>query len=290
MTCGPTRGGSTRSGASAALGRRSREPVQDPPKGRPGVEWRRVLPALTKRVRDVVDHRSPQLHLHVMPSGTFAVVVGFELGPLRIADMARVVVAAVHEVHSTDERNVVGRLGRVADHSDLLVVTTAPADPVVEQHLAAGLVHRTGEHQVLLLRVRRGVRSPHQPVHANTALREIPEHLRDLRAGTRRGTRRRRLRDRSGRPSLRDRRCTAPHTTAGNTRCRRQGSPRGCLRSTEHRRGDDRSRWRDCPARPSPGTNHRRACLIMAALSATQAAAAPRYGAWSRRRVKVRRQ
>ena len=75
------------------------------------------------------------LDLHVVPrrSGTVAVIV--ELRGLRITAVVFVVVAAVAQVDATDERDVVGRIVRVADDDELLVMAAAAPHPLVEQDL-----------------------------------------------------------------------------------------------------------------------------------------------------------
>ena len=157
--------------------------MQHPAQGIAGVEWRRIFPAFAEGECDVVNDRSGQRDLHVMPSGTFPVVIGIEVSGLWITEVAIVVVAAVHEIHSADERDVVVGSVLVADHHHLLMMAPATTYPIVEQHVAARLVHGPGEHQVLLFRIRRAVGAPHEPVYANASLHQIAEHSGDLGAG-----------------------------------------------------------------------------------------------------------
>ena len=55
-------------------------------------------------------------------------------------------------------------------------------DPLVEEHLAAGFVHRLDEVQVLLLAEVRlvGMRTPHEAAHVHAFARAVGEHLGDL--------------------------------------------------------------------------------------------------------------
>ena len=69
--------------------------------------------------------------------------------------------------------------------NELLVVAPAAPDALVEQDLAAGLVHLLVEREVLLLaevRLRR-VRPPEQPAHVHAAPGEVGEDVRELGAG-----------------------------------------------------------------------------------------------------------
>ena len=70
-----------------------------------------IGPALGERVRHVVDGRSVQLELQVVPRRPFAVVLVVELHGLRIAEVPGVVAPAVAEVDPADERDVGGGIG-----------------------------------------------------------------------------------------------------------------------------------------------------------------------------------
>ena len=159
-----------------AFGRLARESVQEPAEGIARVERRGILPALAERERDVIDGWATQRDLHVVPSGTFPVDIRVERCWLWVAEVPMVVVAAVHEIHSADEGRVIAGSRLVADHDDLLMMAPATTDAIVEKHFPARFVHGAGEQQVLLLRVRGSVGTPHQPANADTLSQPIGEH------------------------------------------------------------------------------------------------------------------
>lgn len=72
----------------------------------------------------------------------------------------------------------------MADHDELLVMRPAEPDPLIEQHLAAGLFDPFAEVLVLLLAVGKLVqmRPPHQPLDDHAAFRRCAEHLGNRRA------------------------------------------------------------------------------------------------------------
>ena len=149
------------------------------------VERRGIGPALGERVRHVVDGRSVQLELQVVPRRPCAVVLVVELHGLRIAEVPGVVTSAMAEVDPADERDVGGGIG--APHDDeLLVVAAAVADALVEQHLTAGLVHDARERQVLSLAEvhRLRVRPPEQAPHVHAATGQLGDHVADRGPGT----------------------------------------------------------------------------------------------------------
>ena len=92
-----------------------------------------------------------------------------------------VVAAAVAQVDPAGEGDVPLRVVRVAQHYELLVVRSAAADPLVQQHLAAGRLDVVAEAAVLLLAVREPVqvRTPEQPLDDHPALGGGREQLRD---------------------------------------------------------------------------------------------------------------
>ena len=70
----------------------------------------------------------------------------------------------------------------MAHEHQLLVVRPGPPHPLVQQHLAAGLVHHLGEVDRLLLAEVRlvRVRPPHEAPHVDAPLDEVDEHGRQL--------------------------------------------------------------------------------------------------------------
>ena len=89
----------------------------------------------TKRAQQIPHHRAADLQRDVVPGRT-GPVAPIHRRLLRIAQMARVVAAAVAQVDPADERDVRGRIVAMPDDEQLLVVRGQPADPLVEQHLA----------------------------------------------------------------------------------------------------------------------------------------------------------
>ena len=147
---GPS-GGAGRDGRGRPRLRRVvREPVHEGAERVPGVQRRRVVPALGEAPRQVVDRRAVELELEVVPGGLHAVVRVVELDDLGISEMIAIVSTAVTEVDAPDERDVARRVV-VLDDDELLVMAPAPPDPMVEEHLSAGLVDVPGEREVLRL-------------------------------------------------------------------------------------------------------------------------------------------
>ena len=155
------------------------------------VERGRVLPALAERPRKIADGGTVHLELDVVPRRSRA-VPRIELDRLLVAAVLGVVAATVAQVDPADEGDVVVGPIRMADHEQLLVMAAVPPDPLVEQHLAAGLVHRLHEMQVLLLAEVRlvGVRPPHEPADVDAARGQVGEDPGDLGARDRPGARR----------------------------------------------------------------------------------------------------
>ena len=93
-----------------------------------------------------------------------------------------VVSAAVAQVDAAHERDVTIGLVGMADDEHLLVVAAVTADPLVEQHLAAGLVHGLDEVQVLLLAEVRliGVGPPDEAPDVHAAAGQRRQDLGDL--------------------------------------------------------------------------------------------------------------
>jgi alanine dehydrogenase len=146
------------------------------------IERRRVLPTLPKRVREVADRGTPNLHLDVVPRRTRP-VAPVHLNGLRIALVALVVTPAMAEVDSTDEGDVVVLVTQPTQQEELLVVGSSPPHTLVEEYLPTGLVDALGKVGVLLLAEASEVRTPEQAAHLDTATSEIGEHDTDLGAG-----------------------------------------------------------------------------------------------------------
>ena len=90
----------------------------------------------------------------------------------------------VAEINPADERNVVCRAIRSVDEDDLLVVRAEPADPLVEQHLAACAIDHVSDVHGLMLAEPRPVRmrAPHQRAHLSPALERLAQHGSELRS------------------------------------------------------------------------------------------------------------
>ena len=133
-------------------------------------ERRRILPPLAEDRLDVVDGRTGDGGLHVVPGRALPVRLRHRLG-LRVAEMPGVVPARVAQVDPADVGDVPLRPAPVADHHQLLVMRPAGPDPHVEQHLGpvalqllAGLpVLGGGEGQDV------EVRAPDQPANVDAA-------------------------------------------------------------------------------------------------------------------------
>ena len=214
-----------------------------------GVERGGVVPPLGERARDVVDRRTADLELQVVPGRAIAVVLVVELDGLRIA----VVGSRRHDgrgrgrCRRRTRRHESGSSRRTTN--DLLVVAATAPDPVVEQHLTARFVHQLREGQVLGLPEVHGLgmRAPEQPRTCTPRRAQLGEHLADRGAG----------------PGELLVGVALPvgevHPVAGlgvaqhvvqparSTPPRRPARRRRCPRSTRCRHRDDgRSRWRGC--------------------------------------------
>ena len=142
------------------------------------------MPPLGERPREVVDRRTADLELQVVPRRALAVVLVVELDRLRITAVVVVVATAVAEVDAADERDVAGRI--VAPHDEeLLVVAAAAADPVVEQHLTARLVDAREKERFLPSPkfIARGASARAAPARCTPPLGQLREHVADRGAG-----------------------------------------------------------------------------------------------------------
>ena len=155
------------------------QPVAQPTDRAPA-QRRRIRPALAEHRLDVVDSRSGDGGLDVVPRRMFAVGCRHRLG-LRVAEVPRVVPPRVAQVDAADEGDVALRVAGVPDDDELLVMRTAGADPHVEQRLRAlglqllaGLpVLGAGEGQLV------PVRAPDQSADVDSApvgVAEQPDH------------------------------------------------------------------------------------------------------------------
>jgi hypothetical protein len=148
------------------------------------VERGGVLPALAEGGHQVPDGRAADLRLHIVPRRP-GPVASVQQRHLRVAEVALVVAAAVAEVDPAGEGHVVVEPAGVAQHHQLLVLGAGSPDPLVEQHLAAGVVDLVTEVEVgLLVEVRpRGVRAPQQSLHLDAAACRARQDLAQLGPG-----------------------------------------------------------------------------------------------------------
>ena len=152
---------------------RGRGSVAAPPPPRaPGtaVQGGRVVPALAEDRLDIVNRRSGDLGLHVVPRRRGAVLGGHVEG-LRVTAVSRVVPAGVTQVDATHERHVARRIVPVTEHDQLLVVGAAMSDPHVQPCLdAVGPQPRTELLVVSLLAGHgRDRRVPHEAPYVDPA-------------------------------------------------------------------------------------------------------------------------
>ena len=149
------------------------------------VERTWVGPALGERGRNVTDGRSANLELEVMPcrARTVSTVDQIHLG---ITKMAVVVIATMAEIDTADEGYVIGRIGGMTDHEQLLVVASGPPNSLVEQNLAATVVHRLREVGVLLFAEvgAVGMRPPDEAAHLDAGSGHSRQHRRHFSSRT----------------------------------------------------------------------------------------------------------
>lgn len=100
---------------------------------------------------------------------------------LRIAVMLRIVPPRVAEVDPAHKGHVLLRLALPPDHEELLVMRPEPADPLIEQHLPAGLVDLRAQALVLLRVEREAVRMrpPEKTSHVDPGMGEVDQNLAD---------------------------------------------------------------------------------------------------------------
>lgn len=98
------------------------------------VEGKRILPSLAERLGQITDHRSPDLHVQVVPRWSRAVPIidGHDLG---IALMAGVVMTSVTQVDPAHESDIVVGATPKAHHDQLLMMAAHTAHPHVEEHM-----------------------------------------------------------------------------------------------------------------------------------------------------------
>ncbi len=137
-----------------------------------------VGPPVPEGGLDVGDGRPAQQGVGVVP-GRPRPVAPPERHRLGVALVPGGVPAAVGEVEAADQRDVVARPARVADHDELLVVAAQGPHPLIEDDLRAlardltrqVVVGLPGQPQPVL----RG--APHQPLEQDTAGRHLRERL-----------------------------------------------------------------------------------------------------------------
>ncbi len=145
------------------------------------VERRRILPPFAETQLEIVDRRSADLELQIVPGGTGPVGLG-NVDRLRVASVVRVVVTPVAQVDPSFEGDRAVKPVGVADDHELLVVASAATDSLVEQYLAAGAVDFSRKRDIVLLREVRlpRMRSPEQPTHVDASSGEVSEHGADF--------------------------------------------------------------------------------------------------------------
>ena len=89
--------------------------------------------------------------------------------------MPYVVVTATAQIHPSDERDVLDLPPGVSKDDQLLVMTSSPPDPFVQEDLPSSLVHHLAEVKVLLFTelLLVGVRPPHEPSHVDAFSTEL---------------------------------------------------------------------------------------------------------------------
>jgi len=150
------------------------EPPEPPAVADSAPEGRRIRPALAEDLRQVADGGPPDLQLHVVPgrAGPVSIV---HPDRLRITLVLFVVAPPVEQVNPAHEGDVVAwPVGPVKQH-DLLVVRAEPADPLIEENLAASQVQHLPDMERLALAVPRLVRmrTPHQRTHIRPAVQSL---------------------------------------------------------------------------------------------------------------------
>src|SRR5665213_205292 len=112
-------------------------------------------------------------------------VPGVKLDRLAVPNVLAVIAPAVAQVDAPHEGHILFDLTGMAHDHDLLMVRTASADPLIEEHLAASAVDLGGQPQVLLLAERHTVtvRTPEQASHIHATAAQVSQQGGDLRAG-----------------------------------------------------------------------------------------------------------
>jgi hypothetical protein len=113
------------------------------------VEGGWVFPSFAEGVFEVADYRASHLELYVVPRRSWA-VAGRDIDSLEVAGVARIVVATVAQVDPARVRDVTIGSFSASDDYQLLMVAAAATHTLVEEHLAACLVHGLGESDIVL--------------------------------------------------------------------------------------------------------------------------------------------
>jgi hypothetical protein len=95
------------------------------------IEWSWVLPPLPERESEISDRRSAHLGLRVVPRRTVAVAI-VQWVRLWVAEVARVVVAAMTQIDASDECDVLVFVAGSAKDDEFLMVTPEPAYALIE--------------------------------------------------------------------------------------------------------------------------------------------------------------
>src|SRR5580765_4928328 len=141
------------------------------PAGRVRGERRAVLPPLPERGLDIVDSRSPDRQVDVVPGRSRPVCRG-DRQHLWVTLVGQVVTPAVAQVDPADVGDIAAGVRGIPDDDELLVVRAEGPDPHVPQALPAGLLQVLAQVAGLLGVVAEvpPVRAPQQPADVGAPL------------------------------------------------------------------------------------------------------------------------
>jgi hypothetical protein len=112
------------------------------------IERSGILPTFAEGEVEFADCRSPNLKLNVVP-GRAMTVPGVQLDGLSVSVVAGVISSTMTQIDTADERNVTIGSRRVADEDHLLVVRSATAYSLIEEHFTARCRHFNSEASIL---------------------------------------------------------------------------------------------------------------------------------------------
>jgi hypothetical protein len=101
------------------------------------IEWRRILPTLSKRVVESRDCGTTNFELDVVP-GRARSVTWVQSDDLGVPAVQGIVSTTVTEIDPTDEGNVIFRCRSMTDEHQLLMVRSPSTNSFIEQYFAAG--------------------------------------------------------------------------------------------------------------------------------------------------------